>query len=373
MKVKVNTIAMLTMMTVGFTTVATSCSNNDDVPASYQPSVLAKSLEGEWIVEQSISGIRGFEQMAGDKYLPQEADQYTLIYHFNNDGTGWKEFDLLNNGQVESILISRYESQFNYTVSNEGKVNLNYTDADGKMNGQKAELLFDGKILTDKIGDILAALNHSTEAQINKYKSEADAWHGGSADAAVGHALSASAVGEIVGSDGKAYAVTAKNNLPAGVTAVAMVAYLGNESNCEHGLAIALRDEHAGPEDPDALPWYDAEEFCGRKTPVVGGTWRLPTVKDWQYMFIGCGSGESYSDPTESMGRSFGGLASKLNDAGGTALPDDSSYWTNTVVGDYDDPFSEAWYFYICVSGDEGAFQTDLKCEGYLFRACLAF
>jgi hypothetical protein len=182
MKVKVNAIAMLTMMTVGFTTVATSCSNNDDVPASYQPSVLAKSLEGEWIVEQSISGTRGFEQMAGDKYLPQEADQYTLIYHFNNDGTGWKEFDLLNNGQVESILISRYESHFNYMVNNQNMVILNYTDGSGKPTGQMGDLLFDGKTLTDKVNGTPVPLNPSTEAQINKYKSEADAWHGGSAE-----------------------------------------------------------------------------------------------------------------------------------------------------------------------------------------------
>ena len=153
MKVKVNTIAMLTMMTVGFTTVATSCSN-DDVPASYQPSVLAKSLEGEWIVEQHIDGIEGLGKMAENIYIPEDADQFAILYHFNNDGTGWKELDLLKNGKVESILISRYDSQFVYTVSNEGKVSLNYTDADGKMNGQKAELLFDGKILTDKAGEL---------------------------------------------------------------------------------------------------------------------------------------------------------------------------------------------------------------------------
>lgn len=365
MKVKVNAIAMITMVTFGFTTIATSCSNAD-VPASYQPSVLAKSLEGEWIMEQHIDGIEGLGKMDENIYIPQDADQFAILYHFNNDGTGWKELDLLKNGQVESILISRYESQFVYTVSNEGKVNLNYTDADGKMSGQKAELLFDGKILTDKIGDIPVALNPSTEAQINKYKSEADAWHGGSDDAAVGHALSASAVGEIVGSDGKAYAATAKDNLPTGVSAVAMVAYVGSESNCDHGLAIALRDEHGVPADPDALEWHDAGEYCEIKTPVAGGTWRMPSVKDWQYMFIGCGSDQSYSDPTQNMERSFSGLASKLNDAGGTALPNDTFYWTSTVVGD-----DTAWCFYI--SGDEGDFRTAFKSDGYLFRACLAF
>ena len=366
MKVKVNTIAMLTMMTVGFTTVATSCSN-DDVPASYQPSVLAKSLEGEWIVEQHIDGIEGLGKMAENIYIPEDADQFAILYHFNNDGTGWKELDLLKNGKVESILISRYDSQFVYTVSNEGKVSLNYTDADGKMNGQKAELLFDGKILTDKAGDIPVVLNPSTEAQIKTYQEEADAWHGGSDDAALGHALFDSVVGEIVGSDGKAYAATAKNNLPKGVTAVAMVAYRGSESNCDHGLAIALRDDHGAPGDQDALTWHDAEEFRESKTPVAGGTWRMPSVKDWQYMFIGCGSDQSYSDPTENMERSFSGLASKLNDVGGTTLPNDSFYWTSTFVRNDDD----AWCFYI--SGDEVDFRTALKHYACRFRACLAF
>ena len=56
--------------------------------------------------------------------------------------------------------------------------------------------------------------------------------------AATGHALSVSAVGEIVGSDGKAYAVADKDNLPSGVTAVAMIAYVGTASDCAHGLAI---------------------------------------------------------------------------------------------------------------------------------------
>ena len=45
-------------------------------------------------------------------------------------------------------------------------------------------------------------------------------------------------VGQIIGSDGKNYDANA--TLPDGVTAVAMIAYLGNGSDCTNGLAIQL-------------------------------------------------------------------------------------------------------------------------------------
>ena len=50
------------------------------------------------------------------------------------------------------------------------------------------------------------------------------------------------------------------------------------------------------------MEWYLFRNFfvyLQRQTSpkkVTGGTWRLPTIKDWQYMFIGCGASDSYSD-----------------------------------------------------------------------------
>ena len=70
------------------------------------------------------------------------------------------------------------------------------------------------------------------------------------AEPAVGHALSASAVGEIVCSDGLAYAAADKDNLPTGVTAVAIVAYLGDgdtsDNTYNNGLAIAMSNANGG-------------------------------------------------------------------------------------------------------------------------------
>ena len=177
------------------------------------------------------------------------------------------------------------------------------------------------------------------------------------AAAAEGHALSASAVGEIVGSDGKAYAVADKDNLPSGVTAVAMIAYVGTASDCAHGLAIALADE-SGTKEYEA-----AGTACSGKAAVTGGTWRLPSLKDWQYMFIGCGASDSYRD--DPMEMSYSGLASKLTTAQGDALQNDA-YWSSTPIDDL------VWN--LLFDGSSTAyFSNSPKDNEYLVRACLAF
>jgi len=70
-KVKVNTIAMLAMMAACFT--ATISCSNEDVPVSSQTVASVKSLEGEWII------------------TTVNDEQYITLYHFFNDGTGWRE------------------------------------------------------------------------------------------------------------------------------------------------------------------------------------------------------------------------------------------------------------------------------------------
>ena len=176
-----------------------------------------------------------------------------------------------------------------------------------------------------------------------------------------GHALASSAVGEIVGSDGLAYYASDKNDLPSGVTAVAMVAYVGDASNCTHGLAIALADERG------SMDWNTAKSTCEGKTAVTGGTWRLPSAKDWQYMFIGCGSGESYSNPSSGMSRSYSGLASKLTIAGGTAFK-----WNEYCSSSVDLPSNKVWDLFF-VDDSNARFYFANENVGYFVRACLAF
>lgn len=70
----------------------------------------------------------------------------------------------------------------------------------------------------------------------------------------------------------------------------------------------------------------------GYGTAVSGGTWRLPSVKDWEYVFIGC-SGESYDEPYNGMAKSKIALTNKLNAIGTQVVSD--QYWSSTKNGTY--------------------------------------
>ena len=175
-------------------------------------------------------------------------------------------------------------------------------------------------------------------------------------------------IGSVVTTDGTVYATVAAASA-ASKTAAGMIAYV---SGIGQGLAIALADESG------TMNWSTAKSTCEGKTAVTGGTWRLPSAKDWQYMFIGCGSGESYSDPTEEMKRSYSGLASKLTTAGGTALQvgEDYNYWSSS---EYD--ISEfAWSLRFVDNNDnddnddnDAIFLFGRKDLNAFVRACLAF
>lgn len=196
------------------------------------------------------------------------------------------------------------------------------------------------------------------------------------AAAAEGHALSASVVGEIVGSDGKAYAVEDKDNLPTGVTAVAIVAYKGSEtgeaSPYNHGLALALSDANGGSE-------------CSWSTSYT----QVHTYNPTSNSFTSEG-GLQYNDATHNTDTYPAFKAAIANN--GTAAPTGCSawflatgyqwkqmadaaggydklglsgyYWSSTEGVSY-----RAWYFN---SGDGGWYRGS-KTGEYLVRSCLAF
>lgn len=173
-------------------------------------------------------------------------------------------------------------------------------------------------------------------------------------------AINTDDIGKVIGADGKIYATKAAAEAVAPGNAVAMIAYVGTASDCAHGLAIALADE-SGKKNYGA-----AGTACSGKTAVTGGTWRLPSEKDWQYMFIGCGSSESYSAPTAGMSKSYSGLASKLTTAQGDALQTGDIYCSSTEVDS-----GRAWFvgFY----GSNANFYVYNENNVFLVRACLAF
>ena len=167
-------------------------------------------------------------------------------------------------------------------------------------------------------------------------------------------------VGKLVGADGMIYHkdVTTKE----GITTVAMVAYVGNESDCENGLAIALNDEDGGK----TKILNEAKNICSAKTAVSGGTWRLPSVKDWQYMFIGGGSGQSYQNQFDnSFIFKYAPLNEKIVGCSGQELKDD--HWTSTTVAGYSN------YAYIFRIMGDGTIHSIGEHTGCRVRACLAF
>ena len=156
-----------------------------------------------------------------------------------------------------------------------------------------------------------------------------------------GHALASAVVGDIICSNGLAYAGTDYNILPSGVTAKAKVCYVSGDG---HGLALALTDE-------GALNWNTAISTCGSKTPnITDCTWTLATEEEWNNMISGAGGYTALRDGFTSVG-------------GSNLL--DTIYWSSTEDGDK----VRIYNF------DSGSWSSYWK-EDYVSgraRACLAF
>ena len=144
-------------------------------------------------------------------------------------------------------------------------------------------------------------------------------------------------VGKLIGADGNIYASKSAATT-ANTTAVAMIAYVGSASDCTHGLAIALTDEEGADNSAVARTYDDGIASIAARTAVSdGSTWRMPTVFDWQYMFIGCGA--TGTPTSEGSVTDYSGLETKLQTAGATtyhstlhwAFRYDKYYWSSTT------------------------------------------
>lgn len=230
------------------------------------------------------------------------------------------------------------------------------------------------------------------------------------------YTLTESTVGMIVGSDGKAYAAADKDNLPTGVTAVAIVAYKGSEtgetSPYNHGLAIAMKDAAAGgkvkwssSDNDESLDnftdtnpavttaqsglsnsrtsGFDNEsnypafyaalhntitvsDGISAAAPASGTSgWFLPSLYQWNKIVQGL-SGKT-ADLSDGGNANANYTASSLNPnieaAGGTGLQS-GAYWPST---EYSNP--SAWYFY---TGNGSVGYRNKTGESYV-RAVFAF
>lgn len=148
-------------------------------------------------------------------------------------------------------------------------------------------------------------------------------------------------IGSVVGSDGQVYANA--SCVPTEYTAVAMIAHV---SNTGQGLAFALADES----NSQLINFEAARTAVSSKTAVLGGTWRIPTLADWNGIIASCNS--------------YDAINSKLSAAGGSQL--DGNYWA----------VDDMYYGGNTISKIGNGINSSAASSEYdtnILRACLAF
>ena len=172
---------------------------------------------------------------------------------------------------------------------------------------------------------------------------------------AEGHALTSAKFGEIVCSDGKAYAAADKDILPKGVKAEALVCYVDGNG---HGLALAMADvkneKMSWDTERGANDGKTAAEWCtGWNTshPITGATWLLASQTQWNNMINAAGSASNLSNAFSAVG--------------GTNLQA-YSYWSSTphLSG------TAAWFYYFPSSSWQWTYLNQDETGRYI-RACL--
>ena len=147
-----------------------SCAKEDNATTAFR---LKQKLVGEWIMELPVSGLEA--DPVSDIVIPDDADMLTLIFHFDADGYGWKELNVMREGEMIYSAMNRYEMEFKYTIDEEGKIKVDYDEKGGND-----ELLFSDYTLTYYQDGIEFYLERATDEQIQSYKKASDEWHGGS-------------------------------------------------------------------------------------------------------------------------------------------------------------------------------------------------
>ena len=165
--------------------------------------------------------------------------------------------------------------------------------------------------------------------------------------------LTTDEIGWRIGSDGNAYS---PGILPSGVTAVAMIAYVGSETGhatYNHGLALALTDESGG----STMNWSDAGSACSGKntsTPVANATWLLASEAQWNTMITAFGGNSALRDGFSSVG--------------GTNLHASDRYWSSSEYFNDSGDFGRTYSFY-----GSGTWGGSAQNNTWRARAALAF
>lgn len=153
-----------------------------------------------------------------------------------------------------------------------------------------------------------------------------------------GVALASASVGMIVGSNGKAYNVSDKDNMPSGVSAVAVVGYKNGTS----GYALALVDAsdqtwneitNNGTNKNVNCTLSESKRGSVPAAPT-GTTWMVLNKANYEAVFVAMGSTAGDND-----GKTYDtNVNSKITAAGGSGLS--GGYWSSQEDND-----NRGWYF----------------------------
>ena len=178
---KIATWMLAAILTLCGTTMLNSCTSEDNPSQPSEPSqpaIEAKDVVGQWIMELKGGTVEPADPEEGVEY-PKDADGITIIYHFYDDGFGWKEMDIMKGDEMVFVPFSRYDAKFKYTVEPTGGVTAMFIDMDGNTTDKLDELFYEDGSLITQIDDISFIFSRATEQQQKMYQMMADDWHGG--------------------------------------------------------------------------------------------------------------------------------------------------------------------------------------------------
>ena len=176
--------------------------------------------------------------------------------------------------------------------------------------------------------------------------------------------LAKSTVGMIVGTDGLAYYVEDKDNLPTDVTAAGMVAY----KNGSNGLVIALTDVGdntcwasqtagvASSHEPK-VKVYSLKQSSEEEVKYY--SWKVASSEEWKQIFDANGGNKEY----------YTGLNTAIGNAGGSTMQK-HNYWTS-----YRDPSDGTYCYLSLLESGKVLYDWCYSDEWHLFyvRACFSF
>ena len=166
--------------------------------------------------------------------------------------------------------------------------------------------------------------------------------------------------GWFIARDGYAYQ-TREDAASHNATVVACITNIGSTGSYSSFIAIATEDISTGSNNYNNYNGMVGGWTSSHSVSNGGGSWRIPTVDDWKYIFAGVG-GQSYTSGGVSFGSDYSpGVRGKLNvwlgyaadatDNPGAiqALSGASNYWTSTGTGSSENWvynfYSSKWYW----------------------------